>query len=96
MYTARTAAQATAIDEVATLEQKLEQDDKAELRDMYLDRLRLARDEIVAMLRGDVAAAERTVLTDLSRAVATSEAVLLQVWNSYHDAETRASRPSTP
>jgi hypothetical protein len=98
MYEAKAGHEGTAAIEegdVETLEHQLAADASAALRDMYLDRLHLAAEEIgVAVAEADRADdAQRVgVLRELGRAVATGEAVLLEVWNSYHGVGGRAAR----
>lgn len=77
--------------EVETLERQLELDERATLRDLYLDRLHLAAREIAVAL--DAETPERiAILKELGEAVRIGESVLNDVWDSHHGIGGRAAR----
>lgn len=66
----------------APLMEQLQHDESGELRDQWVDELRVAAQEIEAALDEGADPAQADILRDLLDAVRSSENVLMQVWES--------------
>jgi hypothetical protein len=68
----------------ATLNEQLARDPQGRLRDAVLDELAIATRDIETALQGQVVGKDAQVLRDLLDAIRVGEAVVTEVWHSFH------------